>query len=110
MTEITYLEEKPHNKHLQSPHGDDKAALDQAEVYDPLFCATDRAEVSVFAGSEIFLVSGNGRKLSRDLVERFLQRSSLLGAASLLGRQVDARFILDLNGASVSTGIFSFGQ
>lgn len=107
---MAYLEEKSHNKHLQSPHGYDKAALNQAEVYDPLFCATDGAEVSVFAGSEILLVSGNGRQLSRDLVERFFQSSSLLGAASLLGRQVDARLILDLNAASVSLGLFSFGQ
>ncbi len=107
---MAYLEEKSHNKHLQSPHGDDKAALDQAEVYNPLFCAADGAEVSVFAGSEILLVSGNGRQLSGDLVERFFQSSSLLGAASLLGRQVDARLILDLNATSVSMGLSSIGQ
>jgi len=53
------LEEEPHNQNLQTSHAHHHDHLDQAEVEDSLLRAPDRAEVSVLAGSKVFLHPGN---------------------------------------------------
>lgn len=75
-----YLEEEPDDEDLQSSHANDKTNLDHAEVDNSLLGTVDRAEISVLAGSEVLLVSRNGRELARDLEDRLFQNRSLLRA------------------------------
>ena len=96
IVEKTYLEEEPDNKDLQSAHGHHKEDLDHAEVDDALLCAADRAEVSVLARPEVFLVTGDGGQLARDLPDRLLKSRRLLRRRSLLRGQADTRLVLDL--------------
>jgi hypothetical protein len=82
---------------LQSTHADDKTNLDHAEVDNSSFGAADSGKVSVFAGSEVLLVSVDGRELARDLEDGLLKGGCLFGGGTLLGGELGAGFVLDSN-------------
>ena len=81
---------------MQTTHADDHGALDHAEVGNSLLRAADSAKVAVLPRSKVLLVTGDGRELSRDLVDGLFQGRSLLGACALLGGELGANFVLDL--------------
>ena len=93
---MPYLEEESDDEDLQCTHAHHETTLDQAEVDDPPLGVADSVEVSIFAGPEILLVSGNGRDLARDLVDGFLQSRRALWRCTLLGWQLRPRLVLDL--------------
>jgi hypothetical protein len=66
------LEKEAHNKDLQRSHGHHHEPLDHTEVEDAALRAPDCAEIAVLARAEVFLVTGDSRKLGRELVDRFL--------------------------------------
>lgn len=55
------LEKELDYKNLQSSHTHHQPALDHAEIENAALGAFDRAEIAVFACSEIFLHAVNGR-------------------------------------------------
>lgn len=55
----TDLEEEANDEHLQASHSNHHQALNNAEVKDSLLGAPDSAEVTVFSGTEVLLVSRN---------------------------------------------------
>lgn len=77
VTLASALEEEPDNKHLQCSHADNQSNLDHAKVDNALLRAGHGAEVAVLSCPKVLLVSGNGGKLARDLVDGFLQDGCL---------------------------------
>lgn len=65
----TYLEEESNNEYLKAAHSNHHDDLNQAEIDYSRLRASDSAEVSVLAGAEIFLVSGDSREKARDFVD-----------------------------------------
>lgn len=105
------LEEEANHEYLQSAHADDKTALDQAEVDDPLLGASNGAEVAVLAGAEVLLVAGHGGQLARDLDDGLLEGGGLLGRGAFLGGKIDACLVLNLEvQRSVSKRLQGNGQ
>jgi hypothetical protein len=94
------LEEEPHNKDLQRSHRNHHQRLNNTEVENPALGTPHRTEVTVLTGTEVLLVAGDGRKLSGELVDGFLQAGGLFGAGALAGRQLGALLVLDLRGIS----------
>jgi hypothetical protein len=62
---------------VQCSHADNQSNLDHAEVDNALLRARHSAEVAVLSCSKVLLVSRNGGKLARDLVDGFLQDGGL---------------------------------
>lgn len=55
------LEEEPHDEYLQASHTDHQPTLHHAKIKYPRLGALDRAEVSIFACTEVLLVAIDGR-------------------------------------------------
>lgn len=81
----TYLEEEADDKDLQRAHGDDEGDLDHTETDNALLGALDGCEVSVLTCAEVFLVSGDGREVTRDFEDGLLDGGCLLRGCALLG-------------------------
>ena len=93
------MEEELDNKDLEPSHGENKPALQQAEGENAPLCALNRAEVSVLARPEVFLVTRDGRQLCRQLEDGFFEDGGLLGGGTLLGGDLCAgSFVFNLRG------------
>lgn len=92
----TNLEEESDNKDLQTTHSDNESNLNHAEVDDAALSAADGSKVAVLTSSEVFLVSGDGGKLARNLEDGLLEDRGLLGGGALLRGELSAGFVLDL--------------
>lgn len=55
------LEEESHDENLQASHTHHQPTLHHAKIEYPRLGALDRAEVSIFACTEVLLVAINGR-------------------------------------------------
>lgn len=61
LTLSSTLEEETDNEHLKARHGNHHQALDDTEIEDSPFRTPHGAEVAVLSGTEVLLVSGDGR-------------------------------------------------
>lgn len=98
------MEKEPHNEDLQASHCDHDQALQYAEVENTLLRAPHRGEVPVLSRAEVFLVSVDGRQLGGDFEDGFFEDGGLLGSRALLGRELCACFVLNLESVSMGVG------
>jgi hypothetical protein len=61
---ITYLEKESNNKNLQTSHANHHQALNNTKIEDSPLGTPDCAEISVLAGTEVFLVARDGGELT----------------------------------------------
>lgn len=90
------LEEEPHNKHLQSSHGNHHQSLNHAEVPDTALGAAHSAEVAVLARPEVLLVARDGGQLGGELEDGLLDGGGLFGVGTLARGEFCAGFVLKL--------------
>lgn len=91
------LEKESDNKDLQCGHSNHHQDFDQGEIEYPLLSALDRAEISVFSCSEVFLHPADRAQLAADLENRIFQLLGLLVVCASFRRyRCVLYFVLDL--------------
>jgi hypothetical protein len=90
------LEKEPNNKHLQPSHTHHHQTLNNTKVEDPPLRTPNSTEISVLTGTEVFLVTGDSRELSREFEYRLFKGRGLLWGSALFSWNGCAGFVFDL--------------